>query len=157
MEGSLRTSLSKPWHPAKLSNWYNCISGTAETGAPSPPRPSTTRGALPRRRPAAPGGHRRPPRKTQPQRAGEAALPGPCGVRAGFRPAGTPERHIQGTDEGCEGKAAAEPCPSSHSRCDPLAYGRWVAVTFGTVSIGGTPAEPARPAALPLTLAMLLR
>lgn len=157
VHGRLLTSLSKPWHPAKLSNWYNRILGTAEAGAPSLPRPNRTRGALTQRRPAASGGHRRPPWKTQPRRAGEAALPGLRGLRAGFRPAGTPGQHLPGTDERCEDKAAAEPCPPSHSRCHPLAYGRWVPVTFGTVPIGGTPAEPARPAALPLTLAMLLR
>lgn len=88
---------------------------------------------------------------------GGAALPGPRGLPAGFRPPGTPGQHLPGTDERCEDKAAAEPSSPSHSRCHPLAYGRWVAVTFGTVPIGGTPAEPARPAALPLTLAMLLR
>lgn len=96
VEGSLPTSLSKPWHPAKLSNWYNCISGTVETAAPSPPRPSTTRGARPHRRPAVSGGRRRPPRKTQPRWAGEAALLGPCRVRAGFRPA----RPRSGTSRG---------------------------------------------------------
>lgn len=89
----LQISVSKPWHPAKLSNWYNCILGTAEARPlPLPDRarpgePSLTAGRRPPGVTGGPRGSRSPG-----GRRGCAAGPlwGSSGVSAGRDPGAAP-------------------------------------------------------------------
>lgn len=128
-EGGLLTPLTRPSPPAKPSPGRNCISGTPEAGAPSPPRSGTTRRALPQagRPPPPRGGDRRGPADETPQPfpggpadpAGRGLLRGPArrrrrpseGWRAGFRPGGDPGAAPPAGGRGCEDEAGAAPCP----------------------------------------------
>lgn len=87
VEGGLLTSLSKPSPPAKFSPYYECISGTPEARAPSPPRPGTN-SPFPSLRPAGPRGAAGGPQRRKrlsgsrggqrPRQARRAAPPGPA-------------------------------------------------------------------------------